>query len=87
MGVTRVRFSVLLAAIAQLGGCQAEDLKAPGPIPDLGICFVSWHAIVFFGISSYSDCTSIQDYFPLATMAMNHYCLSKRSQGGSNSRP
>ena len=49
MGMARVRLSVLLAATARLGGCQAEDLKVPGPTPDLGMCFAAWHAIVFPG--------------------------------------
>ena len=41
MGMTTVRLSVLLAAIAQLGERQTEDLKVPGSIPGLGICFVT----------------------------------------------
>ena len=31
-----------IAAVAQLGERQTEDLKVPGSIPGVGICMIPW---------------------------------------------
>ena len=54
MGMTTVRLFVLLAAIAQLGERQTEDLKVPGLIPGLGIWIVLGDCHTSYSFSS--DC-------------------------------
>ena len=80
MGTSAAR----VAAIAQLGERQTEDLKVPGSIPGLGIY------LQVFTCNKYTDdpCRMWSWFIISFHRSVSQTVIDKkRSQGGSNSRP